>query len=65
MVTCRVCGQEKDESEFTYVPYFSKYKKHKVVWCRECQKMYMQMKKEKERLEKFLCDKNKFVVSFE
>ena len=65
MQTCRVCGEDKPLGQFTHIPYFCKYKKHKVVWCHECQKMYMKMKKEKQRVEAFLQDDQKFIVSFE
>ena len=64
MVCCRVCGMEKKAEEFSSIPYFTKYKKHKVLWCHDCQKMWMQMRKEKERLEKFVKDDQKFTVSF-
>lgn len=65
METCRVCAESKRKEEFFFIPYFTKYKKHTVIWCRECQKMYMQMRKDKDRLERFLNDDKKFTVSFE
>ena len=65
MIACRVCGDEKEKSEFESIPYFTKWKKHKVFWCRDCQKLYIQMRKDKERLEKFVKDDTKFTVSFE
>lgn len=62
---CHICAEEKPEEKFTTIPYFNKYKKNRPVqWCHECQKMYIQMKKENRRLEKFLQDTTKFVVSF-
>ena len=65
MVVCRICGEEKDAKDFTTIPYFTKYKKHSVIWCHQCQKLWMDMKKEKERLKKFMNDEQKFSVSFE
>lgn len=46
MQTCRLCGEEKSKEEFQHVIHFTKYKKHKVLWCKECQRMYMEMKKQ-------------------
>lgn len=65
MVVCRVCAEDFPPEYFTHLPYFCKYKKHKVLWCHECQKMYMKMKKEKDRLINFIQDDQKFTVSFE
>lgn len=65
MVTCRVCGEEGDEKDFYSVPNFTKLKKHKVRWCRPCQKLWMDMRKAKEYTEKYLHGTQKFSVSFE
>ena len=62
---CHICGEDKKEEEFKLVPYFRKYNKHRVCWCKECQKMYITMKKEKRRLQIFLEDETKFTVSFD
>ena len=48
---CLICGEEKEKAEFKNVMYFSTYKKRKVQWCRDCQRMYIGMKKEKERIQ--------------
>jgi len=64
-MNCHVCGETKDKDEFRYLPYFSRYRKDKVQWCKECQKMYMEMKRNKERMEKFIKDPLKFIVSFQ
>jgi len=47
------------------MPNFTKYKKHKVVWCRVCQKSWIDMKKEKEKIEKFRNYVANYSVSFE
>ena len=65
MKVCRICGEQKEDKEFTSIPYFTKYKKHSVLWCHLCQKLFMDMKKEHQRLKKFLDDEQKFIVSFE
>ena len=64
MPSCRVCGDEKSEDEFRTMPNFTKYKKHRVQWCKHCQKLYMDMKKEKERNEKIATGEHIFSVSF-
>lgn len=61
---CRICGEEKPPEEFNNIPYFTKYKKHRVVWCRCCQKMYIEQKKEKEHQEKLMRTPKIFTVSF-
>ena len=65
MLICRVCGETKAEGEFKNITNFTKYKKHAVLWCRSCQKLWLDMKKEKERVKKLLTAEKKFEVSFE
>jgi hypothetical protein len=65
MVVCHICAEDKPKDEFKFIPYFTKYKKHDVIWCRYCQKMWLTMKKEKERVDRFIKDEAKFTVSFE
>ena len=65
MITCRVCGELKPPEEFHNIPNFTKYKKHKVTWCRICQKLWIDMKKEKERIDKFRSYKAEYSVSFD
>ena len=65
MPCCRVCGESKPEEEFNNIPNFTKYKKHKVTWCRGCQKLWVDMKKEKERKEKIVSGNHIFSVSFD
>ena len=61
---CHICAEDKPKEEFKLIPYFTKYKRNDVVWCRHCQKMWLTMKKEKERMEKFVKDESLFTVSF-
>lgn len=64
---CRVCGEEKVNEEFNHVTNFTKYKKHKVTWCRDCQSMWLKMRMEKETQakKKALLHKQSFDVSFQ
>jgi predicted metal-binding protein len=65
MPICRVCGEAKAEGEFRNITNFTKYKKHTVCWCRDCQKLWLDMKREKERMKKFLTLPQNFEVSFQ
>lgn len=65
MPCCRICGETKPTEAFRHVTNFTKYKKHAVIWCTECQRVWMNMIKEKERMEKFLKWEQKFVVDFD
>lgn len=49
MITCRVCGETYYKEEFYYIPYFTHYKKKPVVWCKDCQRMYVEYTKEEQR----------------
>lgn len=64
MLCCRVCGEHKPEEEFHHVVNFTKYKKHKVIWCRLCQKMWMDMRKDRERYEKVHSKNQRWEVTF-
>ena len=50
---CRVCGQEKERSQFFKVKHFYKYLNTHRIWCRECQKLYIEMKKQEVAKQKF------------
>ena len=65
MLLCRICGESKPPGEFKHITNFTKYKKQAVVWCRDCQKVWMDMNREKDRIKKFRSMKQKFEVSFE
>ena len=67
MIACHICGEEKPKGEFNHIPRFTKLKKYDVTWCRKCQKMWLEMKKQDKRkdIEKQYEDNNRFVVSFD
>lgn len=52
MLTCRLCGEPKKREEFHHVIHFTKYKKHKVFWCKDCQKQYIDWRKDTEKIKK-------------
>lgn len=68
MKPCRICGEEKTKKDFFCIYGFSQYKKKR--WCRECQRLFLDMKKEQEKQEKEIEKQKKwelpanFTVSF-
>lgn len=52
-MNCRVCGQEKERNQFYKVKHFYKYLNTKRVWCRDCQKLYIEMKKQESAQKEF------------
>lgn len=62
--SCHICGDEKESREFRNVCYFTSYKKKPVQWCRDCQKMYLAMKKEEEHKEEQRKRKINYLVTF-
>jgi hypothetical protein len=64
-MNCLVCGEKKPKEEFKKIMYFSQYKKKKVAWCQECQKMYIGMKKEKEAIQKYQIADVNYLISFQ
>ena len=67
MQVCRVCGESKKLLEFEKVIHFMKYKKNgqKAQWCKDCQRMYIAMKREEEYKERYLQPKEEIIVSFD
>lgn len=65
MPICRICGEEKVKEDFYHIPNFLKYKKNKVIWCRYCQKLWLDMRKQREYTDKYLNTQQSFSVSFE
>ena len=45
MLSCEICGETKYDEEFYLIRWFYKYMKEEVQWCRDCQKMYRDMKR--------------------
>lgn len=65
MKICRVCGVEREDKDFYKIKHIYKFINYgKKVWCRDCQKLYVEMKKEEERKKKFDCIGFVFDVSF-
>jgi hypothetical protein len=64
MTLCRICGEEKIEKEFYKLKGFYKWIKSPRKWCRSCMKMYVEMRKEKERKEMLEGKEWQFSVSF-
>jgi hypothetical protein len=52
MKTCHICGEVKETKEFHRIKRFREYKEKRVVWCQDCQRMYVAMKKQEEREKK-------------
>lgn len=44
-MNCEICGEEKVRREFIRIKHFMKWHNKRVIWCRDCQKMFIQMKK--------------------
>lgn len=67
MLCCKVCGETKKPYEFEKVIHFMKYKKNgqKMQWCRDCQRMWIAMKREEEYKDKYLQPKQEIIVSFD
>ena len=68
MATCRVCGDKKPLNAFLPQPKFFRIHPKPVIWCIQCQNLYIEMKKQ-ERKEKMLEESEEnqraFIVSFE
>lgn len=64
MLKCRICGEEKPETEFFKIKHFYRVMKSKRQWCRDCMRMYIEMKKDKEQQELLVNKKWEFCVSF-
>jgi hypothetical protein len=56
MLVCEICGESKYDEEFYLIRWFYKYMKEEIQWCRDCQKMYRDMKR-KEGIRKELEEK--------
>lgn len=64
MKICRICGEEKENIFFYKLKYFSHYYSHKVIWCRECQQMFINMCKMEKRIEELKQKQFSHVVVF-
>ena len=61
---CEICGEEKPKEEFTFVMNFQRIKKAKVQWCRDCQKMFLKMKKLEEAVKFLKLKEGEYEVTF-
>lgn len=64
MECCRVCGESKIKREFVYIKHFRFIKPERVIWCRDCQRLYkrkLELEAKKKKLEEM---EGKFVVVF-
>ena len=64
-MNCEICGEEKPKEQFYQVMYFKKFRKSPVKWCRDCQKMYMKMKKDQEQSKELKLKEAVYLVSFD
>lgn len=46
---CRICGEDKEKKEFYRLKHFFKILPGKRHWCRDCMRMYIEMKKEEQQ----------------
>lgn len=60
---CRICGEEKEPRQFYRYVEFPKFKKRKI-WCRDCQKMWLEIHKAEEVKREFEERKSYFLVQF-
>ena len=61
---CHICGEEKDAKQFHRIKRFRVFRERRVVWCQDCQKMYVVMRRQ-EGQEKELAQKEwVFCVKF-
>lgn len=62
---CRLCAEDKESKEFYRIKHFYRFNKSHVIWCRDCQKMYVDMKKAElaQELQKKMA--GTFVVKFD
>ena len=64
MKDCRICGQTKSDEKFYKVKHFYLYHDKNVIWCRECQKMYIEMKRREKKAAELSEKKLNPVVEF-
>jgi len=61
---CHICGEQKGWRDFKNITYFSYYKKRRLQWCRDCQKMWVEKKRQEEQTREERNRKINFLVSF-
>ena len=63
MNTCEICGESKPKIQFIKINHFYKWNRAWVIWCRDCQKMFIEMKRFEEA-KKELSEKTSGLVEF-
>jgi len=61
---CRICGEEKEGREFHKLKHHNQYKLKHKLWCRLCQKMYVDMILAEEKKKSLVEAKANHVVVF-
>lgn len=62
---CRICGEDKEKSEFVRIKHFKRIIPEKRDWCRDCMRMYVEMKKQQEQKEELKTKLWLFTVKFD
>lgn len=62
---CHICGEEKEKRQFHRIRFFYTDVNTKKNWCRDCMKMYIDMKKEESRKEEIKHKVWIFVLKFD
>lgn len=62
---CRLCGNEKESKEFYRIKHFTRFYRRPIIWCRDCQRMFVEMKKNEKAIELQKEMAGSFCVKFE
>lgn len=52
MKVCRICGEKKHDREFQPLKNFSQIFHARRVWCQDCMRMFVEMKKGEEQIKR-------------
>ena len=64
MKCCRICGNEREDAYFYKLKDFWKYHDKTVIWCKACQKLYMDMIKHEKKIQELKEKKFNHIVEF-
>ena len=64
MTVCRICGEDKEPSQFHRIKNGTQFISKTKLWCRVCQKLWMDKKKEEIRTKELETKQWQFSVSF-
>ena len=62
---CEACCEDKDRKEFNRIKHFDKICRTKKDWCKDCQKDYITIKREKNLQKVFYKSTGEFTLVFE